>query len=47
MLSFLMFGETGGNPVRARRRKVQRFTNLIKCHSLRQNHWDIPEKVGL
>ena len=48
MIKTEVFGETGENPVRARRREayINLFTLPKQSHSLGTSHWIISEKAG-
>lgn len=47
MIKTGLFGETGANPVRARRRKAHMITvDLTESHSFGKSHWSISEKAG-
>ena len=40
----VLIGETGANPVRARRREAYKSAKLTKCHNLGQHHWSNPRR---
>lgn len=47
MIKFVLSGETGANPVRARRREALLFiVCLTECHNPGQSHWRNSEKAG-
>lgn len=47
MIETLLFGETGANPVRARRRKAyMKYDSPNQKPQFGKSHWSISEKAG-